>query len=331
VKRPIPALVLTAGLGTRLYPLTEARAKPAAPVAGVPLVLRILRRLAEQGVEEAVLNLHHLPHTIASVVGDGTGTGLRVRYVWEHPRLLGSAGGPRHMLSILPEGPVLIVNGDTLTDVSVAGLVAAHEAMAAQVTLAVTPNAAPDRYRGVLVDADRRVTGFAGQGDRQPSWHLVGLQVVEAGVLTALADGTYAETTRGLYPAMIAAQPGSVRAWCTEGTFVDIGTPADYLAANLMLARREDAGRLLVGERGSIAASARLEDTVLWDDVSVGADAELERCVVADGVRIPAGAHYVECALARRRPSGLGAPPDAGAGNDLLVAPLGRLPAAWSL
>ena len=78
-----PAIVLTAGLGTRLSPLTLVRAKPAVPVAGIPLVLRLLRWLADQGVQSVVLNLHHLPDTITRVVGQGDGTALQVRYSWE--------------------------------------------------------------------------------------------------------------------------------------------------------------------------------------------------------------------------------------------------------
>ena len=73
----VPALVLTAGLATRLRPLSFVRAKAALPVAGVPLVERILRSLAASGVTDAVLNLHHLPHTLTSLVGDGTGIGVR--------------------------------------------------------------------------------------------------------------------------------------------------------------------------------------------------------------------------------------------------------------
>ena len=80
-----PALVLTAGLGTRLRPLTLVRAKPAVPIAGEPLVRRIIRWLRATGVSDLVLNLHHLPETIASVVGDGTDLDVRVRYSWEQP------------------------------------------------------------------------------------------------------------------------------------------------------------------------------------------------------------------------------------------------------
>ncbi len=114
---PHQALVLTAGFGKRLRPLSAIRAKPAVPVAGEPLVHRLLRWLVGQGVQDAVLNLHYLPNTITGVVGDGSGLGIRIRYTWE-PRLLGSAGGPRAMLPLLDPGSTFILNGDTLTDMS---------------------------------------------------------------------------------------------------------------------------------------------------------------------------------------------------------------------
>ena len=78
-----PALVLTAGLATRLRPLSFLRAKAALPIGDQVIVQRILRWLAGHGVRDAVLNLHHLPHTITRIIGDGTADGVRVRYSWE--------------------------------------------------------------------------------------------------------------------------------------------------------------------------------------------------------------------------------------------------------
>src|SRR5436305_10375067 len=119
------ALVLTAGLGTRLEPLSRVRAKPAVPIAGQPLVSRIIRWLAAQRVRNLVLNLHHLPETITRHVGDGSGLGARVRYSWEFP-ILGSAGGPRKALPLLPDADSLIINGDTLTAVDLVALAKRH-------------------------------------------------------------------------------------------------------------------------------------------------------------------------------------------------------------
>ncbi len=110
---------MTAGLGTRLRPLTERRAKAAVPVNGVPLARRVIDWLAQHDIRDLVLNLHHQPASIAAQVGDGADIGVRVRYSWEQPVVLGSGGGPRHALSLLVDDmrdTCLLVNGDTLTD-----------------------------------------------------------------------------------------------------------------------------------------------------------------------------------------------------------------------
>src|SRR6478752_6585944 len=139
----LPALVLTAGMATRLRPLSLVRAKGALPVAGIPIAERILRRLASAGVRDAVLNLHHLPDTLTRRIGDGGAIGVRVRYSWETP-LLGSAGGPRRARPLLGTSPFLVINGDTLTNADVGALVAEHRAHDALATLAVVANPEPD-------------------------------------------------------------------------------------------------------------------------------------------------------------------------------------------
>src|SRR6188474_919178 len=106
--RTLPALVLAAGQGTRLDPLTRLTAKAAVPLGGRTLIEHVLDWVKEQGVVEVVMNLHHLPATITSVVGDGAHLGLSIRYSWEQP-LLGSAGGPRRALPLLASDEFLMV------------------------------------------------------------------------------------------------------------------------------------------------------------------------------------------------------------------------------
>src|SRR3954463_15727256 len=131
------ALVLTAGIGTRLRPLTDVRAKPAIPVAGIPMIRRIAAWLVSHGVDDLVLNLHHRPATLTSRLGDGRDLGARVRYSWELPRILGSAGGPRLAVPIVGAARFLIVNGDTIADLDLAALENVHATSGAHVTLAL--------------------------------------------------------------------------------------------------------------------------------------------------------------------------------------------------
>jgi len=314
-----PAMVLTAGLGTRLRPLSLLRAKPALPVAGVPLVGRILRWLSASGIRSAVLNLHHLPETITAVVGDGSDDGLRVRYSWER-MILGSAGGPARALPLLGADQFFIINGDTLTDVSLSALAADHQRSGARVTLALVPNPNPLRYGGVIVDGHGQVTGFAPRGPANAGLHSIGVQAVDAEVFAPLDPDQPAESFSGVYRELMARQPGSVRAFVGDAAFRDIGTAADYLDTCLDLARSEHSESTLIGHGGTVADGARITDCVVWDGVRVGRNVTLERCVVASGVAIDDGARYERSVL--RPLDGHAAGPDEQAIGNLLVSPI---------
>ncbi|HTM02431.1 MAG TPA: NDP-sugar synthase [Vicinamibacterales bacterium] len=282
----IPALVLTAGLATRLRPLSLVRAKGAVPVAGLTITERILRSLAAAGVRDAVLNLHHLPDTLTRRIGDGTGLGLRVRYSWESP-VLGSAGGPRRALPLLGSRRFLIVNGDVLTNLDFSALIADHDGSGALATLAVVPNTEPDKYDGLAVDAAGNVTGRVMRGTGQPSFHFVGPQVVECDAFASVPPDVPYETVATLYPALIARRPGAVRAFRCDAEYHDIGTPADYLATSLLIGEREGVA-LDVGRHCRISPAARLQRSVLWDDVVVEDGVLLRETIVTDRVRVPA-------------------------------------------
>lgn len=306
------ALILTAGLGTRLRPLTCVRAKAAVPVNGEAMARRVIAWLVAQGIDDLVLNLHHRPDSIGAVVGDGGDLGARVRYSWENP-VLGSAGGPRRALPLLVDGApaddqrFLIVNGDTLTDLRVARLLEVHRASGAMVTMAVVPNPRPDAYGGVLVE-DGRVIGFSGRGQAPPggaaSFHFIGAQVCEAHAFSRLADGVPAESVMALYPEIMREDRSAIAACVVDAAFHDIGAPADYLDTSLALAAIEG-DRLADGSMHKIHATADLRRTAVWDGVTIGANSRLDECIVCDGAQIPEGSRYRRCAIAPYRGEGL--------------------------
>jgi NDP-sugar pyrophosphorylase family protein len=317
--RAWPALVLTAGVGARLRPLSLLCAKPALPVAGVPLVGRILRWLSASRVESAVLNLHHLPATVSAAVGDGAQFGIQVRYSWE-PILLGSAGGPARALPLLAADQFFLVNGDTVTDVSLAALAADHAQSGAMVTLALVPNPDPLHYGGVAVDAVGQVTGFTPRGPENTGLHFIGVQAVNADVFAGLDPDSPAESINGIYRRMIERRPGSVRAFVSHASFRDIGTAADYLGTCLDIARIEQQAGCLVGRGVTVADAARVSNSVLWDDVRVGRGATLDWSVVTGGVWIPDGAHYRQSVI--RPHDGSTAEPGEHLVGDLLISRL---------
>jgi NDP-sugar pyrophosphorylase family protein len=282
---PSTALVLAAGLGTRLRPLTASRAKPAVPVAGRSLVERIAAWLVDHRIADLIINLHYRPETITKLLGDGAQLGARVRYSWEQP-VLGSAGGPRRAFALASDERLWLVNGDTLADVALAEMAEAHNASDALVTMALIPNPHPEHYGGVLVDEKGAVTGFTRRGHPGPSWHFVGVQIAERSAFVSLADGEPADSVGALYPRLIAARAGSVRAFTSTVTFRDIGTPADYLTACQALAGDPTA---LWAPDAKVAPDALVDRSVLWEDVRVGSGARLVECIVMNGARVPSG------------------------------------------
>lgn len=300
------ALILTAGLGTRLRPLSDVRAKAAVPVNGEPMVRRVIAWLVREGIDDLVLNLHHRPASIGAVVGDGRDLGARVRYSWESP-VLGSAGGPRRALPLLIDSmgidasseasTFLLVNGDTLTDFPVAGLLDTHRSTKALVTMVLIRNPRPDLYGGVVVERGR-VKAFTRRGATRENFHFIGVQAAEERAFSALEDGVPVESVGWLYPQLIEADPRAVAAHVIDAPFNDVGTPADYLHTSMALAAAE--GDRMVSRTGTaIHPTAAVRRTAVWDHVTIHADATLQDCIVCDGVTIPAGSHYERCAIVK--------------------------------
>jgi NDP-sugar pyrophosphorylase family protein len=297
-------MVLAAGLGLRMRPLTQGRAKPALPVLGRPLIHHLLERLRAAGVRDVFVNLHHRPLSVRRAVGDGRRFGLRVRYSYER-RLLGTGGGPRKLRRPLRGPFVILVNGDALFDFDLRGLVERHRSSGAPATLALLPNPDPTAYAPVVTDASGRILSLAGRP--RPARGRVslftGVHVLDPALLDRLPSGA-SDSVRDLYAPLVAegARLLGVR---VRGAWYDLGAPAQYLAAQRLMLRRRGLSRVLgrgarvaagarvraavVGAGCRIARGARVEASVLWENVAVESGAVLRRCVVADGVRIAEG------------------------------------------
>ncbi len=297
-------MVLAAGLGLRMRPLTDRRAKPVLPVLNRPLIDHTLERLARAGVTDVVVNLHHRPSSVRRVVGDGRRFGLRVRYSFER-EVLGTGGGPRKARGLLGEAPVLLVNGDVLFDFDLRALVARHRRAGVVATLALKPNPDPARYGPVVTDRRCRILALAGRPRpaRGKVSLFTGVHVIEPRLLDRLRPGS-SDSVRDLYAPLVAAGVplAGVR---VKGAWYDLGGPSHYLAAQRRLLRRGRSGRLVhrsarlargarvaasvVGPGGRIEAGAVVMGSVLWERVVVGPGAIVRGSVLADGVRIRAG------------------------------------------
>jgi mannose-1-phosphate guanylyltransferase len=303
------AIVLAAGLGERMRPLTIVRAKPVLPVLNRPLLHWTLERLARQGVTDVVVNLHHLPSTVRRALGDGRAFGLTIRYSHERV-ILGTAGGARRMRRFFGDDPFLIVNGDVLFDLDVRRLVREHRRSGAQATLALRRHPHARRYGGVVIDPAGRVKAIIGRPApvRGRPWLFMGVHVMEPALLSRLPDGP-SDSVRDLYIPLL-AEGGRIHGVPVEGAWYDFGSPSLYLSSHMSLlasgfrsvrprARlvhrdaRVAAGarvaRSVVGPGCVIEPGARIVDSVLWEDVRVGAGAQVVGSILAGRARVSAG------------------------------------------
>jgi NDP-sugar pyrophosphorylase family protein len=305
-------MVLAAGLGTRMRPLSDLVAKPALPVLNRPLLHWTLERLARHGVRDVLVNTHHLPETIERALGRGRRFGLRVRYSHE-PEILGSGGGPREVRSFFGSEPALLVNGDCWQDFDFTALLRRHLESGALATLALKPNPDPRHYGPVVCDP----RGFVRSVRRLPRpargrpWLFTGVQLIDPALLERLPRGA-SDIVPALYAPLL-AEGGRILGAPARGRWLDLGTPGQYLAAQLALLRaspevareREADGSLrdalarvsrdalvpgtVLGRGSVVGPGARVRSSILWAGARVGPDARRTRCIVTTGARVAAG------------------------------------------
>ncbi|MBI2344113.1 MAG: nucleotidyltransferase family protein [Deltaproteobacteria bacterium] len=218
------AMILAAGLGTRLRPLTLTTPKPLLPVCGRPLIDYALQQLSAAGVTEVMINLHHLGEQIAEHIGDGHRFGLAVRYSREST-MLGTGGGLKAAESFLRNDPFLVVNGDTLSDLSLHHVLQ-RDGMPcdAAATLVVRRRPRTSSYTALDVAADGTLRAF-GRGD----FHYTGVMIGTSRLLAQLPPGISCLVADGLRPLLAAG--GRIMTYVHEGYWNDIGTPERYAAA----------------------------------------------------------------------------------------------------
>jgi len=303
-------MVLAAGLGTRLLPLTNLIPKPLVPVANRPLLEYTFALLADAGVREAIVNAHHLPDQLEEGLHTLDPSGIAA-HVSRERRILGTAGGLKKAESFLVGGTFLLLNGDFLVDMDLRRVLDFHRQQGAAATMVLVP----DDHAGVLgVDPDGVIRRFiAPRPDDEPpdrlSCGFTGIHVLEPEIFRLIPAGKPWEINRQVYPELI-SRGRRVCGFVHRGYWREAGSPAGYLAANRevlagragAIAPRPGAGTaslagaacvapVLVG--GGVRVGARVEigpETVIGPEVRIGDGARLRRSVIVEGADVPAGA-----------------------------------------
>jgi mannose-1-phosphate guanylyltransferase/mannose-1-phosphate guanylyltransferase/phosphomannomutase len=290
------AMVLAAGLGTRLRPITYEIAKPMVPVLDRPVMAHIVDLLERHGIDEIVANLHYFPDAIRGYFGD------RIAFRSEES-LLGTAGGVRNCADLLGSSTFLVISGDALTDIDLGALVASHRAAGAVATLAAKRVSDTREYGVVVADADGRVSGF--QEKPEPADALsdlgnCGIYCFEPEIFDYFPAASVADWAHDVFPALLAAGAPFVvheiaEYWNDVGSLAELrqGT-FDALAGelHLVVSGHEVRPGVTVGEGSSVDGASELDGNIwIGRDVTLGAGVRLlGPLAIGDGAKIGAGA-----------------------------------------
>ena len=223
------AMILAAGFGTRLRPLTAVTPKPLLPVAGTPMIVWNLLLLKRHGIQDVVINLHHLGAMIEQALGDGARFGMRITYSHE-PVILGTGGGIKQMERWFNGEPVLVLNGDTLFELDLTALLVFHRERDAAATLVVRQDPAAARW-GLVEVTDRaeviRITG-RGRSVSTPTTPrmFAGIHILHPRLLRSLPVGKESSIIDAYVQGI---QEGErIMGYDFDGYWTDVGTPERY-------------------------------------------------------------------------------------------------------
>ena len=238
------AMVLAAGQGTRLRPITDTKPKALVPVAGRPMIEYALLLLRHYGIKDIVINLHHFGAAIENHLGNGNQLGLRISYSHEM-ELLDTGGGLRKAKPFLQDGAFIAINTDALIDLNLAELIAFHHQRNASATLVLRPDQQADQYGSMDIDGAGRIQRFL-KSEIKPKptgpirkLMFTGVQILEPKIFDYMERADAPEkfsTTKQTYPEMLlAGEP--LYGFCFEGFWQDLGTVERIEQAEASLAQ----------------------------------------------------------------------------------------------
>ena len=286
------AIVLVGGFGTRLRPLTDTIPKSMLTVGNEPIITRLVRRLERSGVTTVTLSLGFLPDVFIAAFPDGRCGTVEMRYAVE-PEPLDTAGAIRFAATASGVGETfVVVNGDVITDLDVAALVATHRDRSAEATLHLTPVEDPSAFGVVELEGDGRVQRFLEKpapGVTESNLINAGTYVMEPSVLDRIAPDVPVSVERATFPGI--AERGALFGVATHDYWLDVGRPELYRKANLdLLAGRYDGGlpgipaaTAGVDRRALIANDAIVHESIVAAGVSVGAGSRVRGSVLLAG------------------------------------------------
>src|SRR5665213_2052722 len=268
------AVILVGGEGTRLRPLTSTVPKPVVPLVDRPFISFMLEWLKGHGIDDVIMSCGFLATSVRNVLGDGSGLGIRLRFV-EEPDPRGTAGALKFAESMLDER-FLMLNGDVLTDIDLTAQIAQHERTGARATLALVPVEDPTAYGLVHLEEDHSVRDFL---EKPSPDHIEGGAAGRRPASRAPLLQSYTNLI-------------SAGAYVLEREILDLVPPDCNVSIERGVSTAEGAhvGSLVVlGQDVSIGEGSTVERAVIMNGAEIGAGCTLRDCIVAAGARVGAG------------------------------------------
>jgi mannose-1-phosphate guanylyltransferase len=283
------ALILAAGLGTRIRPFTFFRAKAALPLLDVPFIHYPLQYCSTYGIEEAVINLHAHPESVRKAAGKQY-KNVGISYSFEQ-EILGTAGAMRKAKMMLQEGPFVVMNSDMLTDIPLQHVLKTHEKLEADITLVIMKDARFAQYGGLYFEGDPlRLSGFrSGPGE---SYHYTGLQIVNPNILEVIPEGRKTGIFTDIYPSIL--KDFKIYGFIYDGFWKEIGNLREYLRTSLDLInnpipeqlRPPGVSQQLVSAGATIEDGAVVVDSIVMEGARIESDARVDHSIIGWDVSV---------------------------------------------
>jgi len=322
LEEPLKGLILAGGFATRLRPLSCSKPKLLFPIVGTPLIDYMSDWLDRGNVGEVILAVNHLSDKLRMEVAARKMGDRMALSVEETP--LGTGGPLRLAASMMPgREPVVVVNGDIVSDIDLNGLTRAHMASGAEATIAVFSVGDARPFGLVTLDSRDQITGFEEKSPKAqgPGWINAGVYVLNHSVIGMIPEGRAVSLEREIFPVL--ANRMKLRGWRHNGFWYDIGNIKDYVATNMDLLKRGDqllpdmrndvsravdvqqpshvGGHCVIAREAKVGPYAILSpkvevksgsiirDTILFEETTIDEDCRVEGAVIGEGTRIGRG------------------------------------------
>ena len=285
------AIILSAGYGTRLWPLTEDRTKPAIPILGKPLVGYVAEYLARYGCDEVVVNLHHRPESVRRALGDGSRFGVKLDYV-EEPVILGTSGALDNARALLDGDTFVVINGKIITDIDLNAALEVHRRTKAIATLVLLPNASCERF-SIVEASDGCLRGFGGMPkrdqyvDNDAPLMFTGIQILEPKIFDYIPPRVFSHSVTDVYPQAM-ANGEVIAVHVAHENWYELSTIPRYRDISLMLLAQSGES-ISAGSGCEISEEADIDQSILWDNVRIEEGARVRRSILADNVHVGPG------------------------------------------